>query len=359
MIKGIIRQLSPYFVVQYWMNRKNRNFADFNDLWANYKGPIPSPPIKNTFKYIASIQGFGHSGSGAVVDLLREIPKATVLGGVDLTGTKSHQQDNFPEFDLIRVAGGLFEIEKLLGSENFFINEALIKRFIALVNDSAFLHSLDKNGSQILLLNFMHKIIDLSFSNADGKHFELYPKHILYFLKNISKEEYRSHCQELLGGLFSLVGGASSHLLVLDQLFSDIEFDINRNKQYVPNLKTIMVCRDPRDVFMTGLNLKEYWIPYADVTKFVKWYDISLKNFPRIDPDVLNLRFEDLVLHYDTERKKILNFLDLEINDHTNMKTNFAPEMSIKNIGLWKGRKDCETQIAYISDHLAKWCYNT
>jgi hypothetical protein len=359
-IKKLIKQLLPYFIVQYYIQRNAGN-SFLNELWIKHDGQsISLPPIKNTFKYIVSVQGFGHSGSGAVIDLLREIPKATVLGGVDSNGSQSATKEALPEFDIIRVSGGLLEIEKLINSDNIFITDALINRFILLLENFVN-HSNSRNEIQILLLNFMDKIIDFSINNLKGEWYNLHLKSnnkhpVIYFLKHLSKEEYINHCSELLQRLFSLLG--HNQLLVLDQLFSDIENNFIRNKLYVSNLKAIIVQRDPRDVFMTGLNRKEDWIPYYDVTKFVRWYNVMLKNYPCINSDVLNLKFEDLVIDYDIERKKILNFLELEIEDHINIKTKFVPEISIKNIGLWKGREDCKEQISYIENNLADWCYN-
>jgi hypothetical protein len=363
-IKNIIKQILPYFIVQYRINRNqyriNRKKDSFNEIWDKYKGAVILPPIKNTFKYIVSVQGFGHSGSGAVIDLLREVPKATVLGGVDVKGSKSKAEEAFPEFDLLRVAGGLLEIEKLIDSENIFINDALVNRFISLLDHALYLNTAKNNEMQMFLLNFMTEIIDFSISSKKeyfnphlGNHKRL---SVIYFLKHLSKEEYINHCSELLQGIFSLLG--NNQLLVLDQLFSDIENNIARNKQYVANLKTIMVQRDPRDVFLCASDLNEEWIPYNNVTDFVRWYNILLKNYPCIDTEVLNLRFEDLVINYDREKIKILNFLELEQADHIHAKTKFVPEISVRNIGLWKYRKDCKPQIAYIEKNLADWCYN-
>ncbi|MDR2407073.1 MAG: sulfotransferase domain-containing protein [Bacteroidales bacterium] len=360
-IKGLIKQLLPYFIVQYYMRKKAKG-SNFNKIWANYNGqPLSLPPITQTFKYVISVHGFGHSGSGAIIDLLREIPKATVLGGVDSNGSNSNPVEAFPEFDIIRVAGGLFEMEKLIDSSaNIFINDALINRFIDLLDHSYYLYSVKHREIQILLLNFMSKIIDFSIS-VEKECFNLHLKSckknpVIYFLKTFSKEEYISYCSELLQSIFSLLG--TNHLLVLDQLFSGMENKFAYNRLYVPNLKTIVIQRDPRDVFTTGLILKNEWVPYSDVVKFVKWYSLMIKNYPYIDSDILNLKFEDLVINYDVERKKILDFLGLDINDHENIKTKFVPERSIKNIGLWKNRKDIKEQISYIENKLDIWCYN-
>lgn len=49
--------------------------------------------------------------------------------------------------------------------------------------------------------------------------------------------------------------------LVLDQFLSDTEYDLKKYSNYISNLKTIMVYRDPRDVYMTAKNLNIPWIP--------------------------------------------------------------------------------------------------
>jgi hypothetical protein len=357
-LRKIAVLLLPYFVIEYQRKREKKN--SIANIWQNRKDKtIPEQvSVQPTFKYVVSAQGFGHSGSGALIDMLREFPKATVIGGVDRNGSQSSREESLFEFDIIRLAGGLFEIEKLIESKNIFINDALIKRFIFFLDD--FIkkcRGLNKDKFQNAAIIFLNHIIDFSLNDLKHNYFNSHLKYEvcntnIYFLKRQTKEQYIHHCFEFLQSVFLIVG--DNHLLVLDQLFSDIENDFIRNKKYVPNLKTIAVQRDPRDVFFT-LTIK--FIPRYDAEIFVKWYNTVLNGYPYVHPDALNLRFEDLIFNYDCEREKILDFLDLTPNDHAYPKTKFVPEISAKNVGLWKGRTEYKAQIACIETHLAKWCY--
>ena len=56
----------------------------------------------------------------------------------------------------------------------------------------------------------------------------------------------------------------------------------------------------------------------------------------RQDPDVLYLRFEEIVSSYDESVGKILDFLGLSPLGHRDKKRFFDPAASAKNIGIWK-----------------------
>ena len=357
--KKITILLLPYFVIEYRRKRKKKN--SIANIWLNSKDKTTQESVQSTFKYVVSAQGFGHSGSGALIDMLREIPKATVIGGVDTSGSQSSKEESLFEFDIIRLAGGLFEIEKLTDSKNIFITDALIKRFIFLLDSFIDCCSgLDRDKVQNAAVIFLNNIIDFSLNDLKINYYNSHLRYVvsntsIYFLKQQTKEQYIHHCFEFLQRVFSLIG--NNHLLVLDQLFGDIENDFVRNKKYVPNIKTIAVQRDPRDVFMQAINTDIEWIPHHDVEIFVKWYNIILDGYPYNHPNALNLRFEDLIFNYDCEREKVLQFLDLTTDDHVYPKTKFVPEISAKNVGLWKGRTDYKEQIACIETRLEKWCY--
>ena len=368
--------LLPHFVIVYLDKKMSQEIEEkkiekkesFIYLWQQRRGsPISFSKNNSNFEYIVSVQGSGYSGSGTVIDLLREIPQATVFGHVGSNGsltTLSKKNIGF-EFELVRLAGGLFEIEKLIDSSNIFINDALIKRFIQL-----FEHEFPKiqtvfNDKKVLcdlFVNFFNNIVDFSLDNLPYEYFNPALKYkeqenAIYFLKKQTRDEFIRHCADLLAGIFTLAG--NNKLLVLDQFFTCGENDFQRNEKYIPNLKTIFVQRDPRDIFMSGLINNDMWVPYYDVEKFVKWYNYLSQNFLLSNENTLCLRFEDIVLNYETEKNKIFQFLSLTSNDHVNIKQNFNPSISMKNIGLWKSREDLKEQINYIENNLSKWCYET
>ncbi|MBR0070506.1 MAG: sulfotransferase domain-containing protein, partial [Synergistaceae bacterium] len=79
----------------------------------------------------------------------------------------------------------------------------------------------------------------------------------------------------------------------------------------------------------------------------------ELKN----DPDVLFLRFEDLIYHYDEALKRIAEFAELDLNDHVHKREFFNPDVSIKNVGMWKeiiSQQEADT----IASTLPEFLYN-
>lgn len=98
-----------------------------------------------------------------------------------------------------------------------------------------------------------------------------------------------------------------------------------------------------------------------NVEDFVFWYNDKNKNLDKYinsnDSRQLVLRFEELVLNYDESLSKILNFLNIDKSHHIAPKAQFRPEVSIKNIGLYKNAEN-KKAIEYIYTHLKDYCYN-
>lgn len=91
---------------------------------------------------------------------------------------------------------------------------------------------------------------------------------------------------------------------------------------------------------------------------FVNWFnkDCIKKYLDIKSPFVKIFRFEDLVLDYDNTIPKVIEFLGLKKENHVAPKTQFRPEYSKKNIGLYKNHYD-QDSIKYIDEHLKEFCY--
>jgi len=353
--KTLIKQIMPYCLVNYINDKR---FGKLDRFYTDRtESKLTTKTETNPYKYIVSVGGFGNSGSGAVIDILREIPKATVIGMVDRTSQSKGTR--YGEFDLLRCSGGLFEIERMLGSKNHFVNDALIKKLIYAMHSTENVFFKNNQEAHDLFVDFLNSITDFSFLNFKGlqKQYEIYDisrLSAIYFLKHMTREEYIGYCKTLLNGIFSMF--EKNEILVMDCIFDDCEHNFRHYKEYTQNLKTIMVQRDPRDIYIRGIEKKFFWIP-RDVKKFEKWYKVLLEEWPYHDDDCLNFRFEDLVLHYDTEITKLLAFLDLKQVDHKYKLSSFNPEISKKHIGRWKTRNDLKEEIVYIEKTLGRYCY--
>ena len=65
------------------------------------------------------VNGLGFSGSGALVDYFKEFLNTTVIQ---------------VEFELLRHSGGIWELESAILSQNIFLIDSTVKRFLRLID---------------------------------------------------------------------------------------------------------------------------------------------------------------------------------------------------------------------------------
>ena len=114
-IKSLLQKVLPY---GYIINRYDRVGMVEKCIFESKEYELPDlmKPVESKFDKIVSVQGFGYSGSGAVVDLLREFSNCNVVGYVSVEGSKTARNKSMAEVDFVRLSGGLFEIEKYVES---------------------------------------------------------------------------------------------------------------------------------------------------------------------------------------------------------------------------------------------------
>jgi hypothetical protein len=140
------------------------------------------------------------------------------------------------------------------------------------------------------------------------------------------------------------------------------------------NGKVIIVQRDPRDIFAStsimdnvyvpayeiksNWKLKQSFLNTSSVTAFVNrqkaFFSQVRDEFD--DNRVLRLQFEDVVLNYEESLQKIYTFLNVDKSVHLNKGRYFNPELSAKNIGIWKRYKNVD-DIKYIFSALKENCF--
>ena len=328
---------------------------------------------KNTkiYKELICVTGFGHSGSGAVADLLSEYSSVTVASNPDPNGSLRVRAAEDIEFDVVRGAGGLFAIEGVISKPNVHSQDAVCKMFCALFqryySPSSAVYG---EHFRCITRKFLDDIIDYKIPSPFG--YEFCPQlagvgkkgfNILYgdeqqipmfWLKTMDGSCYRRIASEYVKSFLRLI--PSEKILVLDQAVSDCTADMDKYSDYFGPLKLIASYRDPRDVYATGISRKEFWIP-QDPKVFVKWYMRQINPYLTMRRnDFLLLRFEDLVCDYFATIKKIENFIGLTASDHIRNKKAFDPDVSIKNVGCYK-RCSSVNAIEVITNELREYCY--
>ena len=91
---NIIRWLIPYGIVSSYKEMKYKRRHNFIELFKQYVDSKQKCEFieENPYESIVSVQGFGYSGSGAIVDLLREYNNTLVIGFVDFEGSVTSRE---------------------------------------------------------------------------------------------------------------------------------------------------------------------------------------------------------------------------------------------------------------------------
>ena len=340
---------------------------------------------KNQTKAIL-ISGYAWSGSSAVVDLLKEFKNY------------SHFE---PEFRLITDPGGLIDLEHaLITSKSYTTINYALKRFKYLTKIYARkfhwgnikiykpFQKIGFNYNKYMDFNFEHlsnsyinNLIDLKYygwlitSYYDLNYLSFFLLQVRFFImkllnrkrlkpekiyfSNIDKDSFIAKTREYTDKIIKSIGifNKSQHI-VFDQAVQPSNAILGM--QYFSNPKTIIIDRDPRDIYVQSHNLKYYTsIPLDNVDHFIKWYKltrlVSKRNLK--SKDVLKIQFEDLILNYDETIQIICDFLGEEKSIHLHRKKYLIPENSKKNIGLWKNFKKKKI-IERIQDELREYCWN-
>jgi len=76
------------------------------------------------------------------------------------------------------------------------------------------------------------------------------------------------------------------------------------------------------------------------------------------DKNVLITNFDDFCNDYETQAKKIMDFIGHDEKDHTLKYKYFNPKVSINNTGVWR-KIENQKAIEYIFENLKEYCYDT
>lgn len=360
-LKTIILNSIPYALATRLLRKRN----DLMEKEYIYAKAQPIPEVESKYKYILSCQGFGFSGSGVISDLLREYNNVEVFGSVDIEGSLGSASTSNEEIDFIRHKGGILDMEKYISGYNLFSNDAMLHLLIDnfrvnyLCQKSPECGRLAKN----YVANLIGGILDCNNgSDYNGILQSPVKKHYnVLYLKNLTLDEYRDLSKNFLTHFFNTLhqrGEDGKDILVLDQFFNDFEYDNQKNLKYVPNLKTVFVYRDPRDVFAFANKEKVSWLPYQNVDTFIMMYKNIINRLDFESEEYLVIRFEDITTSkYDEWVERIERYLGLDKMNHISPKSCFDPASSCKSIGRWKQMPELKDDFDKILAELPEICY--
>jgi hypothetical protein len=359
-------------IVKYLMRREIINDRGNVNTWlingnATISETSHCAPMHH-YEQLVCLTGFGHSGSGAVGDLLSEYSNVTSNVYADKNGSVRNNVSQCVEFDILRHMGGLFSLEDVLTRGNIFQQDACLRMFLSLMK-----HHFEKQGgfygmSKKVINVFIEELIEFKAQTSYGWEFCPHLKTIdfdgcleegkskhLFFCKKLSVHEYRCIARRFISSLLRDI--ESKEFLVLDQIVSDGSGDIEKYQEYLGSIKLLAVIRDPRDVFVTGIMRNEFWIPH-DAHNFIYWYQRQVEKYINLsNSNYMMVRFEDIVLDYSQSVKCIEDFLGLKQENHIARFSAFDPSVSIKNVGIWKNYHNRST-IDLIGEKLQRFCVN-
>ena len=159
------------------------------------------------------------------------------------------------------------------------------------------------------------------------------------YFANPTQDEFNAATQEYFEKLYEdRVNGIDEPFVIMDQAVSPNNTQVIH--RYFKKAKMIIVDRDPRDMYIDdivnwGDNLDDDCSSSEAGMRYVM-RQRALRDSMELDPDILYIRFEDLILNYEETTDRLLAFLNLTREDHLQKCRYLKPERSAKNIGIWK-----------------------
>lgn len=222
----------------------------------------------------------------------------------------------------------------------------------------------DVSATKKILYKIINKIYYVSSASKNkGKYGIQNIKPLTLFLNkeknylfDVNEDIFVDETKEYFRKLF---GGISKQQIINVHGMVPIQM-IDECSKYFDDLRIIATERDPRDIYLTA---KYRWLtlnyPCKDVDtycKYYRWLRTRLKKYK--NANVLYIRFEDLVFHYDESVKKIEDFLGITSDQHVRMMTKFIPEKSSEGCNLKLKYPEEKENIEKIEGTLPEWLYN-
>ena len=344
---------------------------------------------------IVNIIGYGHTGKGVLTSLFKEFP--------DDFYVPSH----LTEFDLIRIQGGLVDLEYNVSQAwSMFRSDAAIVRFRKLVKRMGTVASLRhptslwtatghnyenyfNNQFFDITDRFLEKLVSFetkiqwSPRTVGLSYFRTFLSRVMRILRIrsqtfnysfVSDCDFKKIVREYLDSLFNAANKNNRDYIVVHNAIEPSPSLLSGCLDYFNNAKSIIVTRDPRDVYSSVVfankerftpnylrnrgswKIKSDFLFTHDIDKFIaRWKKLHSLPIEIEDNRVLRLRFEDIVLKYDATIASVLDFINLDPKSHLNPKKYFIPEDSKSNVGLWLKNKD-HPNVIKIQKELSEYC---
>lgn len=336
-------------------------YEEKRDFFAQYfawKETNPQVEFDKECKFdtIVAVQGLGYSGSGAIIDLLREYDDCLVHGMAEGGSKAKPAADDFGEILLIKDIGGLMDLDSVIDTPAKRFCDAALKRFAYRASHDV-LYRFGRKYKDYIFAFFDALLEDVS-RDVPGSIAGLIPRirDNRFRMHDFTKEEYYLLCQRFLYSIFNLQYNGKRRFLVLDQAVPVTKLGVAYCKNFIPNMKNVVVWRDPRDRYVIAKRQNIQWMPHDTVAQFIEHTKSLYSPMDINSNEYLAIRFEDLILDYDKTVAKIEKYLNL--GKHKRPMSCLDTSISCKNIGMWETATDIPKEdFDIIFKELKKYCY--
>lgn len=172
----------------------------------------------------------------------------------------------------------------------------------------------------------------------------------------MEESAFLEQTRDYMDSLCSAMNPEGKEYVLLDQLYAP--GNLGRYARYMRDTKTIVVDRDPRDVYIFQRLIKEHTLP-TDAHAFCTVYrDTRVRTSDAPAGTCLYVTFEDMIYHYEENVKKVLEFVGIPEDHHTRKRTRFNPDISVKNTKLWEKHPEYADAVKIIEKELPEFLYS-
>lgn len=328
--------------------------------------------------------GFGGTGSSVISDLMKEFRNVKSCGAdfemtiaFDYGGVSDLQHYLVDDLERNKASEGIFLFQKYISYRKkkyeahfgyYFSNimEEYLKSLIKVEwQGENYMHYFRYNKLQRWLYYYIPQKIQRRlrqmFPVKDTYERTDIIKKYLPMQFPVTEDKFFSETKSMFRQLLDSFDKENKYEhLCFDQLVPVYNF--KRYLKYFPNMRVVVIDRDPRDLYLLNeLYWHEGWIPSHDVDVYIEWFQEIRRNLLRdieeADGNVLLIKFEDCIYHYDSTISRIMDFLSLKLDDHIFRQKFFDPKKSIVNTKLWEKDSTKSVQINQIENRLSRYCY--
>lgn len=183
-----------------------------------------------------------------------------------------------------------------------------------------------------------------------------FPQERTYYA-GLTEEEFLSRTKDYIDSICEIMNPEHLEYLVLDQFASS--HNPANAMRYTNDLKVIVVDRDPRDLYIHDVKMLQEHILAPEPLNFaIQYRRMRRKISEEESPNVLHVRYEELIWEYDITISKIFQFLEIDPSvHHVSKKKFFNPAVSINGTQLWKRFPQYAKEIEIISKELSDMLY--